>query len=138
MFPIRSEGRGLSVMRTLDPAVLNELSAMVGERGAAIAAEVAHTWFAEAPDHLAVLAPDSAADEDEILAAAHALKSSSRLVGAMALGAAAEHLECAAKAGDLDSVVAERADVAVMFERVKAELLARHPASSLDPAGAEE
>lgn len=122
-------------MQTVDHAVLDELSAMVGERGLAIAAEVAHTWLAEAPEQLAVLAPDSAADDDEVRSAAHALKSSSRLVGAMPLGAAAEHLERAAKAGDLDSVAGDRAEVATMFESVKRELLARYPAPE-DPGRA--
>jgi HPt (histidine-containing phosphotransfer) domain-containing protein len=113
---------------TIDTTVLDELGAMLGERGPAVIEDVVRTWVAESPALVAAVAPDSAADLDAIVSAAHSLKSSSRTVGAMSLGNAAEVVEHAGRSDDLASVTAERENILDLYAQAVDELQRRHTA----------
>ena len=75
----------------IDPAVFDELK---DTAGAEFVAELAATFFEEAPQMLAELRRAQAAgDADGYRRAAHSLKSNSNTFGAMRLGAAARDQE---------------------------------------------
>lgn len=110
----------------LDLEVLDELTDVLGgEIGALI-----DTYLADAPQLIAKL--EAAAvepDYTQLYQAAHALKSSSANLGAMALSAAARRIELGGRAGELDRPAVAVAMLEDEFDRVRGALLAYKQAS---------
>ncbi len=86
---------------TVDPSVLEGLTARLGEKGAAFRASLIETWREEATSRLAGL--DEAVDTDDrdaVMVVAHTLKSSSAALGAQALAATCDAIEHGLRAGE--------------------------------------
>jgi HPt (histidine-containing phosphotransfer) domain-containing protein len=107
---------------TLDPVVLSELAAMVGD-DVAFVGEIVDTYRADAATQLAGMDASLAAGDLETLGRhAHTLKGNSRTVGATTLAEMAAVLEAQAGAGnDVDAATRIKAARAE-FERVGVEL----------------
>ncbi|WP_246109231.1 hybrid sensor histidine kinase/response regulator [Vulcaniibacterium gelatinicum] len=103
----------------LDPEVLGELYAVVGDE----AARIVRVFLEDAPRLLAALERAAAGPDFEALReAAHSLKSSSANLGAMALSAAAKRVELGARMQTLDRPAVAVALVADEFERARTAL----------------
>ena len=74
-------------------------------------------------ERLRIAAADASADE--LMRAAHSLKSSSMNVGALALGEQCRVLEADARAGDVPDAAGRADEIAAGFEDVRAALLAQ-------------
>lgn len=86
-----------------DPAVLKNLIEMVGG-DREIVNDIVNTWIEESPSLVAMLTGNT--DADALYNASHTLKSSSRSVGAMRIGAIAEQIEASARGGEVHASVA--------------------------------
>jgi len=109
---------------TLDTTVLVALRESVGDDPAFLA-ELVGDFLADAPDQLAALrdATDSG-DAPGAMRAAHTLKGNSRTFGATELGSICQDAEAAARAGDLDGVLARLDAIESEWRRVSAALVA--------------
>lgn len=106
--------------------VLDDLADGLGPSGPSLVIDLVRVWLSESTSLLRPILPDSGSTSDEVMRAAHALKSSSYTVGAMALGKVSSDIEVSARKGDLKSVHDQRGQVMDLYQRAKAELRARH------------
>ena len=103
---------------TLDAAALENIRSL--DSDGEVLAEVIQMFFDESPGHLATLQQALAAgDAAELGRTAHALKSASFNVGAMALGELCRQLERQAKSGVLTGAAGSVADVEQMLRGFK-------------------
>lgn len=83
-----------------DPSPLDELAEAMGEQGGELVGQLIATFLGEAPALLgSIRAADAAGDAHALRRAAHALKSSSASLGALALSAQCRDLETLATSG---------------------------------------
>jgi HPt (histidine-containing phosphotransfer) domain-containing protein len=114
-----TESRG-----TLDTTVLVALRESVGDDPAFLA-ELVGDFLADAPDQLVALrSAAGSGDAPAAMRAAHTLKGNSRTFGAMELAACCQDAETAARAGDLDDVLARLDAIEAEWGRVDAALVA--------------
>ncbi len=109
----------------IDHSVLAEFAEMMGDGGAEIVASLVTTYLEESPSLVDQIADGS--ETEDLRIAAHTLKSSSRSLGALQLGALAELIEHTAREDQLDTIHAEVASIRAEFEAARAELLSAHP-----------
>ena len=102
-----------------DPNVLNEMLDLMGG-DLEIVDDIANTWLDEAPELVAGTAEGD--DAEAVRHHSHTLKSSSRSVGAMRLGALCEQIEHAARAGSLGPVDETRGLVNDVYQQTRVSL----------------
>jgi HPt (histidine-containing phosphotransfer) domain-containing protein len=91
----------------LDPLPVQRLTETLGEQGPALVAELLAVFAEDAPVQLADLRSAlDCADADAARRAAHSLKSTAAMLGAVRLAAAAGTVEARAHAGDLPGAAA--------------------------------
>jgi HPt (histidine-containing phosphotransfer) domain-containing protein len=111
---------------SVDPTVLGELTARLGDRAPAFLAGLVETFQAESAQRLGEL--DAAAAAGNATAAArvaHTMKSSSAVVGARALAALCTQIELDLRQGLVRDLAADAAAVRALSDRAGADL-ARH------------
>jgi HPt (histidine-containing phosphotransfer) domain-containing protein len=118
------------VTQVLDPKVLDELRASVGD-DREFFAELVDELLADAPRQLRALRDAAAAGDAEVARrAAHTLKGNGRTFGAGELAALGLALESAAADGNTDAVLAQIDELEDAWARARAALIAARDASS--------
>ncbi len=97
----------------IDRAVLDEMVEMMGGM-TEIVDDIVETYLQETPTLVATIAAGDSVED--VRMAAHTLKSSSRSVGAVALGDLAEEIETASRGGSLDDVADAMAAVSPSYD----------------------
>jgi CheY-like chemotaxis protein len=107
----------------LEPSALRELQTMVGEDAPEIYVQVIQSYLETAPQLLAEMGQALAGGKAPVLLrAAHTLKSSSALLGAVELSDLCRAMEIVAKTGDLRGLAETVAQTQAEYERVKTAL----------------
>lgn len=101
----------------VDRAVLDEMVEMMGGM-TEIVDDIVETYLQETPALVATIADGSSVED--VRMASHTLKSSSRSVGAVAVGDLAEEIENAAREGSLDGVADAMAAVSPSYDEAAA------------------
>lgn len=110
----------------LDPKVLAELHALLGEQAPQVIGELSDLFIKSAVDLLAEMrAALQTQDSGKLYRAAHTLKPSSSHLGAVRFAAMCETLERMGKAGQLEGALEKLAALEAEFERVKVALEAQ-------------
>jgi CheY-like chemotaxis protein/HPt (histidine-containing phosphotransfer) domain-containing protein len=106
-----------------DPAAVNRLLEAFGDDGPAFIADLAGTFFDEAPKLLETIrAGLAAAAADEVRRAAHSLKSNGAALGLTRFAAACKAVEEAARAGDLAAASRWASELGPGFDAARAAL----------------
>ena len=106
----------------LDPGILDDLQAMLGEE----VERLVDVFLEDTPRLVRALEHAAAGpDYDALREAAHSLKSSAANLGAMSLSAAAKRVELAARERSLERPAVAVALIANEFARARQQLLAR-------------
>jgi two-component system sensor histidine kinase/response regulator len=120
---IRVLGRFLPVAPPEGKALDERILARLREVGADFLAEIATVYLGDAPQRLAAIrAAVAASDPKAVATAAHAFKSGSGNVGAMALHALCEELEVAGRQGKMEDAADTVARLEREYGRVELEL----------------
>lgn len=97
---------------TVDPSVLDDLTARLGERGAAFRTSLVQTWREESASRTLDLdAAVAAGDRSGVSVVAHTLRSSSAALGAHELAATCEAIENGLRAGEDRDLAADAAAI---------------------------
>ncbi|MCW2498575.1 MAG: signal transduction histidine kinase [Frankiales bacterium] len=131
--PVRSEQLAAALVRAggsvpapgataaVDPAVLDALTARLGERGEAFRVNLIQTWRDEAAARLTDLdAAARAGDSDGVVRVAHTLKSGSASLGAGPLAALCEQVESRLRGGGAGDLMADAAAIRRAVEEASA------------------
>jgi PAS domain S-box-containing protein len=116
-----AKSRTLRALEAVDIAVLEELTARVGE----VLSEVIDLFFKNTSELLATMRQAvNQGDSESLFHAAHSLKPTSAMLGAIPLSTLCEELELMGRAGSLEGGQEKVAEVEAEYERVKAALQA--------------
>ncbi|MCU1603215.1 MAG: domain S-box [Frankiales bacterium] len=95
---------------TVDPSVLDGLTARLGDKAAGFRASLIRTWRDECTSRLRGLDDAVASgDRDAVMVVAHTLRSSAAALGASVLAATCEDVESALRAGEARDLAADAA-----------------------------